>query len=485
VGNAALIVEGVQANIRGLGANSPTGIYPNWGAESGSHDWLYWVVPVHAKFGEGIPLPAGHARNNGSGSVTGVFPKIAGASSYKILRIDWDRGSLPRPFPEGTGNYLVTTVQQSSCATLTCSFADNGGSLSSYTNVAENLGANVYMPRLDFWPGAIVFSPQEDSSSATYTVPVLPIQADQIGVGSLVTTLPSWAVTSEANTLFGSPATPPAAANVEALHTAGIGPFPGATIMNASNLPQTSPSGYKGRLNFGHRGQATGFTPIITLGDSNWGKTWITSNHRPPADVNDLDMGYEGNIDVSYSRAQNEMRDYIGKFPDSKPQEKLTASEKTFNVPVTINGNLTVTGKCAGCGGGSAGSSQWNVALSGQKAAIAATNVCAPSACGAGLYRVGYYLDSGAACASPGNAATALTIGWKDESSARTLVVPLTGTGVLGGNRISLGQPTSFGTGNVLVWSAGNAAIAFSTSYTSCASGTATYAVHIEVEKVR
>ena len=302
---------------------------------------------------------------------------------------------------------------------------------------------------------------------------------------AIVSTLPAWAVSAEAGTLFGSPATPPAAANVEALHTAGIGPFPGATIMNSSNLPQTSQSGYKGRLNFGHRGKAEGFTPIITLGDSNWGKTWIASNHRPPADVNDLDMGYEGNIDVSYSRAQNEMRDYIGKFPDGKPQEKLTASEKAFNVPVTINGNLTVTGKCTGCGGSAARSSQWNVALSGQKAAIATTNVCAPSACGAGLYRVSYYLDSGTACATPGNASTALTIGWKDETSARTLRVPLAGAGVVSGNTLSLGQPTSFATGSTLLWSSGNAPITYATAYAGCAAGAATYAVHVQVEKVQ
>jgi hypothetical protein len=485
VGSAAIIAEGVQVKIGGLEANSPMGIYPNWGAESGSHDWLYWVVPVHAKFGEGVPLPAGHAYNNGSGNVTGTFPKIAGASSYKVLRMDWDRNSIPRPYPEGTGHYLVTTVPQSSCATLTCSFTDSGGSLSSYTNAAENLAASVYMPRLDFWPGAIVYSPQDDATSASMTVPVLPIQADQLGVGSVVSTLPSWAVSAEAGTLFGSPATPPAAANIEALHTSGIAPFPGATILNASNLPQTSPSGHKGRLNFGHRGDASGFTPIITLGDSNWGKTWATASHRPPADANDLDMGYEGNIDTSYSRAQNEMREYIGKFPDGNPQEKLSAAAKTFNVPVTINGNLRVTGKCEGCGTGSAGSSQWNVARSGQKAAIATTSLCAPSACGAGLYRVSYYLDSSGACTQSGNAATAFTIGWNDESSPRSLRVPLTGTGVVAGNSLSLGQSTSFGTGNVLVWSSGKAAITYSTAYTACAAGQASYAVHVQIEKVQ
>ncbi len=491
VGSAAVIAEGIQVKITGLAANSPAGVYPNWGAESGSHDWLYWVVPVHDKFGDGVPLPAGHAVTSGSGSITGTFPKIAGASSYKILKMDWDRGSMPRPYPQGKGNYLLTTVQQGSCATLTCQFTDNGGTLSSYTNAGESLTPNLYMPRLDFWPGGIVLSPDEDMSTATYSTPALPLQADVVGVGGVVTTLPSWAVAAEANTVFLSPATPAAAANVEAMHTNGVGAFPGATILKAANLPQVSLIGHKGRLNFGHRGQTSGFTPIITLGDSNWGKTWATANHRPAADANDLDLGYEGNIDTFYSRAQNEIREYIGKLPDGNPQEKLTAAAKTFNVPVTINGNLTVTGNCAGCGGGpgnaasSGGAARWAASLTGQKAGIASTNLCASTLCGSGQYRVSYYLDSTTACPSPGSASTALTIGWKDETSARTIRVPLSGTGISGGNSLSLGATSNFASGTISLWSAGNAAITYSTAYTACAAGAGSYALRIALEKVQ
>ena len=136
VGNTAILAEGVQVKLSGLAANGASGAFPNWGAKSGSHDWLYWVVPVHATFGEGIPLPAGHALTNGSGSVTGVFPKIAGASSYKILRIDGICTALV-PIRRARVNTLVTTVQQASCAALTCSFTDNGGEASSYTNAAR------------------------------------------------------------------------------------------------------------------------------------------------------------------------------------------------------------------------------------------------------------------------------------------------------------------------------------------------------------
>ena len=489
VGSAGIIVEGPQVKVMGTNANGPSGVLPNWGRETGSHTWLYWVVPVSDKFGEGVPLPAGHALTNGSGSITGTFPKIAGASSYKILKRDWDGGTLPRPYPQGTGNYLLAIVQQSSCSSLTCSFTDNGEALSSYTNAGESTTAKMYMPRLDFWPGGIVLSSAEDVSGERYAIPSLMLHADVLAAGAVVTTQPAWAVAGEANALIASPASPSAAANIEAMHTNGIGPFPGATILLAANLPQQSPSGYKGRLNFGHGGQPGGFTPVITLADSNWGKTWSTSSHRPRADVNDLDIGYEGNIDTLYTRAQNEVRAYVGKLPDGNPQEKLSASAKTFNVPVTINGNLTVTGKCSGCGGSGGGTVEGNagrgtVSLTGQKAAIPVGAVCAASACGAGQYRVTYYIDANQACSSAGNASAGLTIGWKDESNARTLRVPLAGAGVANGNSLSLGQTSSFGSGTISVWSDGGP-ITYSTAYTPCATGTGSYALRIAVEKIQ
>jgi hypothetical protein len=492
VGNAGILAEGVSVKISGLAANGVSGMFPNWGAASGSHDSLYWVVPVHAKFGDGLPLPAGYAFTNGSGNVKGMFPRIAGASSYKILKMEWDQHSI-RPYPEGTGKYLVTTIQQDSCATLTCSFTDNGGELVSYSNAAEDLSRNFYMPRLDFWPGAIVISAGSDMSTASYSSPAPPLESDVLAAGAIVSTIPPGAVTGAANVLIGSVATPPAAANLEALHTNATAGLPGATILKAANGLQTPESGHKGRLNFGHRGQTVGFTPLITLADSNWGKTWATANHRPTADAKDLDLGYEGNIDTLYSRAEKEVREYVGKIPDGNPQENLSAAVKTFNVPVTINGNLTVTGKCVGCGTESSGAGlaagtgmgRWMVSLPGQKAAIPPTNLCAKSACGPGLYRVNYYMDSTTACSSSEGAAAVMTIGWKDETGARSIRVPLSGTGVSGGNSLALGGISNFGGGSISLWSVGNAPITYSTAYTPCATGAGNYAVRIALEKLQ
>lgn len=329
VGNAGILVEGAEVKMSGVPANGASGAFPNWGAASGDHDWLYWVVPVHAAYGSGVPLPAGCALTDGARKITGTFPKISGASSYKILRIDWDQRSV-RPYPEGTGKYLVATVQQASCGALTCSFTDGGGEPASYANPTENLLQNFYMPRLDFWPGAVVLSSRADKSTANWSEFAPPLTADVSGAGAIVSTLPLTSVSGEAGVLIGTAAAPPAAANLDALNTNGMGGMPGATILKAANGVQTREDGHKGRLNFGHHGQVSGFTPLITLVDSNWGRTWAAANHRPTVDVDDLDLGYEGSGDVFYSRAQHEIREYVGKLPDGSPTEKLTASAKTF-----------------------------------------------------------------------------------------------------------------------------------------------------------
>lgn len=486
VGNAAILVEGTHVKISGLANNSASGVFPNWGKKSGSHDWLYWVVPVHATYGDGVPLPAGYALTNASESITGTFPKIAGASSYKILKIDWDQNST-RPYPEGTGDYLVTTIQQSSCSALTCQFSDDGRPLKPYTNAAENLSTNIYMPRLDFWPGAIVISTKGDQSTASYHDFSSPLQADVLGMGAVVSTIPSEAMTGAATTIIATGATPPAAANLVAMQTSGTAGTPAATILKAANGLQTPEDGLKGRLNFGHSGRNAGFTPLVTLGDSNWGKTWATANHRPTADVNDLDLGYEGTINTFYARAQREIREYIGKLPDQNPQEKLTAAAKTFNVPVVINGDLTVTGKCAGCASSSnsGGAPSRNaVSLSGQAAAIAPRSLCGTSGCPHGQYRITYYIDSAGACASAGNAAVGLSVAWKDETATRTLKVPLVGAGVSGGTILNLGATSNFATGEVSIWSAGDS-ISYSTSYSACSTGSGSYGLRIVAEKIQ
>jgi hypothetical protein len=61
----------------------------------------------------------------------------------------------------------------------------------------------------------------------------------------------------------------------------------------------------------------------------------------------------------------------------------------------------------------------------------------------------------------------------------------LAGSGVSGGNAIALGDTSSFGSGSLSLWSTGAAAIAYSTSYTACTTGTGTYALRMAVRQVQ
>ncbi len=125
------------------------------------------------------------------------------------------------------------------------------------------------------------------------------------------------------------------------------------------------------------------------------------------------------------------------------------------------------------------------VSLTGQTAAIASSTLCASATCGAGQYEVNYYLDSTVACTTAGSAAAALTIGWTDETNAKSLQVPLSGAGVSGGNSLGLGSTANFGSGSITLWSAGGANLTYSSSYTGCTTGTGTYALRVVVRQLQ
>jgi len=118
-------------------------------------------------------------------------------------------------------------------------------------------------------------------------------------------------------------------------------------------------------------------------------------------------------------------------------------------------------------------------------AAIASTTLCSTTACPAGQYMVDYYVDSTATCSLAGSASVSITLGWTDETSAKTQQVNLTGAGISGGNSMALGNTSNFGSGSLTMWSAGSAAITYSSSYTGCTTGTGTYALRMAVRQVQ
>ncbi|HLW84643.1 MAG TPA: hypothetical protein VKR60_05465 [Candidatus Sulfotelmatobacter sp.] len=85
--------------------------------------------------------------------------------------------------------------------------------------------------------------------------------------------------------------------------------------------------------------------------------------NRPQWDVGDVATGVEDGGTGLYDRvpATGVFDWYVGALPNnpggtsSNWTEELAASGHTFKVPVTVNGNLTVTGTCTGCGGSGSG----------------------------------------------------------------------------------------------------------------------------------
>jgi hypothetical protein len=108
----------------------------------------------------------------------------------------------------------------------------------------------------------------------------------------------------------------------------------------------------KGRLNF-LNSPAAGLAPshIITLVDSDPAKTLADSIHRPPNDDKDAYIGLDGPMggallfqsQLAFG-APVSISNYIANKGDGAAwKERLTASEKTFAVPVSIKKGNTLT----------------------------------------------------------------------------------------------------------------------------------------------
>jgi len=132
---------------------------------------------------------------------------------------------------------------------------------------------------------------------------------------------------------------------------------------------------------------------------------------------------------------------------------------------------------------GTANTSGGPVNLITQTGAIATTNMLTGAT--VGQYEVSVYLESDANCTSPGSASVSVTLGWGDRTGARTMTVPLQGSGVTNGT-VALGSTANFGQAVVNVWnnSASNN-LTYSTNYAGCTTGTGTYALYVTYRRMQ
>src|SRR5581483_10813294 len=335
-----------------LGDDPIGGQFPNFpAANSGTQQNNYYVVIHSATRGVLGMFYIGNCLTSGTGNCTTYWPEPnldgLGAVTYDELRTV---GSTAIP-PNGAGSYEIATGISGTCSTAgICTNVDAQTGASSYTVP----GANNTV-KLNFWPGAVVLGTaahlnindcgQASGIISTSYLPAIFCNHSTPGQGGSYT--PYWATYREGDS----------AGN-------GNGAV-GAMLKQAGPASGAAPSGLTGLFGFLST-SALGQTDMLTLAYSNPFLTLATPGYRPSAASNDTAIGFDSSggtgatgVQLAF-RAPVAISEYIGSvFDNGSYKERLTGSGKTFNVPVTINGNLTVTGTCNGCGGSGGGSMTW------------------------------------------------------------------------------------------------------------------------------
>jgi hypothetical protein len=367
-GSAGIIYSSGGSPLLVRGGEQPNGWMPEF-ANTGSTQYNYYVVVHDATEGISYPLYAGYALSSGSGSITVQWPHVApvGTVTYDLVRMTpgtLTTNSAMFPVQGACGGGSATAcgsvaTNLAQCSGLVCSYTDSASaSTSNYTITTPG-----YFPALTFWPGGLVLNGNGLESAGSLPTAFVDTDAGSVNSSAWISTAGFLRPTIYARQCSGAAQVPYGGAWVQCLegdsHGNSFGEV-GALLLNDGPNTGGPPANLKGRLNFELSPGVTGVEPqhLITLVDSNPAKTLATALFRPSNDANDTYIGLD-NGGVARSLAQLAfgapvaISSYIGNVGDNASfLERLTASAKTFKVPVTIDGNLTVTGTCTGCGGG-------------------------------------------------------------------------------------------------------------------------------------
>ncbi len=304
-------------------------------AHTGDTHYLYWIVAKDSTRGSSLPLQAGYANTNGKGNITVSWPKINGEKiSYDVLRTEGTANARSAPY--GKGDFAVA-IGVPQCVGEVCQATDSQAPLKPY-EVTKNPS---FQPVLMYWPGSLILS-----GGAYADLVVLPVT----GISPVVSTL------ANVPSLFVDrcpTGTPGVYAVCFAGESAGNNqPRVVGTLLQNGPGSGGPASNVKGRLNF-LNSPAGSIAPahIVTLVDSDPAKTLADAIHRPANDDKDtfigLDVPAAGAL-LFQSRlafgAPVSISNYIDNKGDgTRWKERLTASEKTFAVPVTIQKGNTLT----------------------------------------------------------------------------------------------------------------------------------------------
>lgn len=353
IGQAGVVSQGNWVKV--TGPMNPAGQMPLF-ANTGTTNYHYYVVPIHATFGAGNPLYAGRALTNGSGNIVVTVPDIAGASTFDLLRVTVGAAEQA---PWGTGTYAVVTgvTRSSACANGVCTFTDTQAPLQTYT-----VATPTYFPLLTFWPGNVVLGTSGDSNSTLAGARAW-FQNLANNIASVSGTVQPSAMAMNCDAVTGW--TPIWLSCLSAM-------APSQYFQQGAMLLAVKPNqdagqflNLKGRLNFPTLG--SGPSHIITLSDSNFQKTIATQNNRPTNDPNDAFIGYDqangnpANVGISFG-APVSLSNYIGNVGDgSNWLERLTNTLKEFKTNVKMDSALTVLGTVQANSFVSTGTGPWSL----------------------------------------------------------------------------------------------------------------------------
>ncbi len=354
------------------GGEQPNGWMPEF-ANTGSTQYNYYVVVHDSTGGITYPLYAGYALSNGSGNITVQWPHVAplGTVTYDLMRMTPGtfaanttvfpvQGACGGGSPTACGS-VATNLPQ--CSGLVCTYTDSASaSTSNYTIATPG-----WFPSLNFWPGGLVLNGIGTQNAGNLPSAFLDSDQGSTNSSAWISVAGFLRPTIYARQCSGTAQVPYGGAWIQCLEGDSHGnsfSAVGALLLNTGPNAGGQTGGLKGRLNFTMSPAASiNQSHIITLVDSNPAKTLATTLNRPPNDAADTYIGVDqGPGGSSRSLAQLAfgapvaISSYIHNAGDNTSfLERLTASAKTFNVPVNINGNLTVTGSCTGCGSGGSG----------------------------------------------------------------------------------------------------------------------------------
>jgi hypothetical protein len=336
---AGYILQG-GAGTKILGTFPTQGFPPVFATGGGSSaERTYFVVPRSSTQGYGPVLFIGSAEP--ASTTTSIPLSWPSVELLSVGTLTWDvlvTTGTSAVAPYGTGTYAIATNISGSCgANGMCSFTDTQAAPASYTVANQS-----FIPTFWFWPVGIAINNSVIFADELGTNFSAVASQGTLGVSIVADQCQSGGTAQQRTPIFMS---------CTASATAG-GSGSIATVLQEQDYSNNGPqSNSKGRLNFG---KPINNVPndLITLQDSNFAKTLASPGERPTNDTGDMALGVDQSGGLSL-RAATSISSYTGVIPNgSNFLERLTATSKTFNVPVTINGNLTLTGTCTGCGGG-------------------------------------------------------------------------------------------------------------------------------------